>query len=808
MESYVEVTPLPGIPSIDSLSYSVPEALAASLETGARVLVPLGRRRVTALVTAKLDTAPVGIKCRDIEALLDHEAVVPPDLLELMDWMASYYMASRAEVLSLVLSRGLRASSTRMVVLKDPDAARNQLGKDIVAQLEKNGGSMQAPALARKLGLRSIDRGLASLLKCGAVEVREVLNAPKVNPRFESWVRLRRIPDEASAAALFARAPRRREIFEYLAATPSRCVAIAELKTMFPSVSSPLQALAEAGLVEVEKREHYRTPPSTAETDPPPQLSPAQSAALESVEKSLGSFDPFLLHGVTASGKTEVYMRLIAAVLQRGGSALLLVPEISLTHQLLSRLHGRFGNTVAVLHSELSAGERWDQWRRICRGEASIAVGARSAVLAPMLNLALIIVDEEHDGSYKQEDGVRYHARDVAVRRAQLAACPIVLGSATPSLESWRNCEENRYTRLSMPERVTENPLPRILVADLRGEDLAAKGGISDYLAERMAANFDSGGQTLLFLNRRGYAHHLQCYRCGEVLECPDCSVGMTLHQQQRELRCHHCNRRQREPQRCPACKADALVSEGLGTQRLELAVQELLPAARIARLDRDSTSRKGSGASILLDWRKHRVDVLIGTQMIAKGHDVEGVTLVGVIHADSALGLPDFRAAERTFQLLTQVAGRAGRGGRQGLVVIQSYQPEHPLIRAAVEHDYHSMARSELRDREDLGYPPAARMVQLRFFGRERAAVERCAYAAARSGEDILRSVAGVLMRGPAPAAVERVKSNFRFQLQLRGSSGAAVRHVAALIRERIAASATKAGVRVVVDVDPFDMA
>ncbi len=807
VESYVTVAPIPPIPSVGVLTYRVPEEAAAAVVPGVRAIVPLGRRRVTGLVIARADGPPENVKCRDVDSVLDAEPVVPVDLLELCSWMASYYLAGLSEVLSVAIGRGLTTASKRLISLLDSERAHTDAERRLVAALAAAGAPLEPAALASRLELRSVNATISKLAERGALSVREVLAEPKVKARFETYATVARVPEEHEAAELFKRAPRRREIFEYLLERPARTATLAELSSLFAAPTTQLRVLSDAGLVGLERAEHYRQPSTAVERSPEIELSPEQRGAIEAVSAELGGFKSFLLQGVTASGKTEVYLRLIRTVLDRGQSALVLVPEISLTHQLLARLRGRFGESVAVLHSELSAGERWDQWRRIARGEARIAMGARSAVVAPLARLGLIVIDEEHDPSYKQKDGIRYHGRDVAVMRGQLADCPVILGSATPSLESWNNARQGRYQHLLLPQRVTANPVPSVEVVDLRGRDIIALGGLGEHLSEQLRKNFKDKGQSLLFLNRRGFANHLQCYECGELVECDACSVGMTVHKGKAELCCHHCDARRPLPRNCPTCGGDALLSQGLGTQRLEDAMRRLLPAARIARLDRDAAARKGRSGSILQDWKHHRVDVLIGTQMITKGHDVPGVTLVGIVHADLALGVPDFRAGERTFQLLTQVAGRAGRGQKRGRVILQTYQPEHPAIAAAAHHDFDGFATADLAERAELGYPPLARMVLMRFEGADRNATEGVALQAARRAAALARSDPELLVRGPAPSAIERVKGRYRYQLQLRGPNGASARRAAAEARGAVDVQARGASVRVLIDVDPTDM-
>lgn len=804
---YASVTPLPPIPEIETLTYGVPEELHALIQPGMRVVVPLGARQITALVVKRPTEVDPGFRLKDIIETLDDAPVVPRDLLALVEWMADYYLCSRGDVLALAIGRGLTSSSRRVVRLlnQTPDAA---LAKNrIVAELRKAGQPLSPARLAAALKVRSVDSGLAALKKAGVIAVEEVRDAPKVKPRYQTRVRVVKIPDDSLASQLFGRAPKRREVYDYLLGCPGRSATVPELSSLFPSPTSALAALENAGIVRLSREEDYRSPDVVPEFTKAPELNERQQLATESIAASLGDFTPFLLFGVTSSGKTEIYLELIRRTLEREQSALVLVPEISLTHQVVGLLRGRFGDDVAVLHSELSAGERWDEWRRIARGEARVAIGARSAVLAPLLKLGLVIVDEEHDPSYKQGDGVRYHARDVAILRAREASCPVVLGSATPSMESWRHAIDERYKLLTLPERATPTPLPRVEVVDLRGRDLIAQGGLGEYLAKRLKENVEAGGQTLLFLNRRGFASSLQCYECGTTLECKNCSVGLTLHRDARALHCHHCDSRIPIPQRCPSCNLDALFSQGIGTQRLEDSVRKLVPKARIARLDRDTASTKGASASVLRDWRSGRLDVLIGTQMITKGHDVAAVNLVGVIHADQSLAVPDFRASERTFALLCQVAGRAGRGAERGRVIVQTYQPDHPAIAAAAHHDFERFAGLELSDRSELGYPPWQRLVILRFEGAQQGAVDRVAHAAARAIAPLLDENPELRLRGPAPALVERIKGRFRYKLELQSPSAGQLRMAAAEARARVADSAKKNSVRVLIDIDPYDL-
>ena len=807
MSLCAEVVPIGGPRALGRLTYLVPDHLADNVRPGTRVLVPLGRRKVTAVVAQLPVARPEGIALREIEDSLDTEVVLPADVLDLAEWTAEYYLAALPEALALALGRGLVASSSRLVQLLDPTVARNDNERRVVELLEAAGGHADQNLLKRQMPAGHLATALRSLEAAGAVRSEERVRGPRVRARYDTVVEVVGAPGEELEATLFHRAPKRRRLWEHLLSVPGRRASMANLTGNLGNVSAQLQELEAAGLVAKVREEVYREIAIAEEPDLRHELNPEQKEAVEKVRTSFGRFETFMLNGVTGSGKTEVYLRLIEEVLKGGRGAMVLVPEISLTHQVVARLVARFGPIVAVLHSELGAGERWDQWRRLCRREARIAVGARSAVMAPVAELGLVVVDEEHDPAYKQSDGVRYSGRDLAVVRARQAGCPVVLASATPSLETWHNTRVGRYHELELPHRVAGRRLPRIEVVDLRGRDIVALGGLSEHLARELGKNHAGGGQSLLFLNRRGWAGSLQCYRCGSTVDCDSCSVALKVHKQEDRLRCHHCDSSRPLPQLCPECGADGLIASGLGTQRLERRVARLLPGATVARLDRDTTAAKGSSAAILQAWRNGEIDVLVGTQMVTKGHDVAGVTLVGVIQADSPLCMPDFRGAERAFQLLCQVAGRAGRGQRPGRVIVQTYRPEHPALRAAATHDYKGFAEHELEERRELGYPPHTRMTLVRFDGSGETAVARLSQRAAGLLESPSPSWPDLVVRGPSPSPIAKLRSRYRYQLQLRSSNASSTRLAAASLRETLEGEARKTGVRITIDVDPLDM-
>ncbi|TLM68194.1 MAG: primosomal protein N' [Deltaproteobacteria bacterium] len=582
-------------------------------------------------------------------------------------------------------------------------------------------------------------------------------------------------------------------------------VSLAVLRARFPAPYAALQRLVEQGLLVVEEIERSRDP-LAAEPVPPRaevHLNADQESAVARLAAALagGGFAPFLLFGVTGSGKTEVYLRAIAEVLKLGRQALVLVPEIGLTPQLVGRFRSWFQGLpvrLGLLHSGLNDGERYDAWRAAARGEVDVIIGVRSAVFAPLGRLGLIIVDEEHDASYKQGEGFRYHARDLALLRGQMEGATVILGSATPALTTWQRSCEGQLTCLELPARVAGRPLPAVEVVtpgDPAGEPLSLP--LRAALAETLAA----GDQALLLLNRRGYAPFLLCRECGATCRCPNCEITLTYSRVERAVRCHYCDYRETPPDVCPRCGGSRFVPEGAGTERLEEALRELFPEARIARMDRDTTSRKGAHGRLVSGMAAGAVDILIGTQMIAKGHDFGAVTLVGVLNADSALNLPDFRSAERVFALLSQAAGRAGRGDRPGRVLIQSFAPEHYALEFVARHDYRGFVDVELPQRRVLGYPPFGYLVNLVLSGNDR---EQVAAAADRLAAELARQAGEVEVLGPAPCLLQKLRGRSRMQILLKAGRRQPLRR---LLDGSVATCRLPAGVGMTVDVDPLDM-
>jgi len=744
------------VPIARAFTYGVPEALAARVAPGVRVVCPFAGRRLIGVVLGVSDSQTSDpSKTKPLSSVLDDEPALPSDLLAFLRDLAAYYFAPIGEVVRLALPPLERS------------AAREAM----------------APTLFDP------PRGV------GARRVQWARPTDRVEPSG---------PLRGQAAALLA---------HLRAVGPAP---VAKLETHWPSARAAVHRLAKLGLVELFEQDAPDKPAfdSPVARDSPHEANEAQKAAIAALVSALdehpGAGAPsrtFLLHGVTGSGKTEVYLRVIAAARALRRGAILLVPEIALTPQLVARFRARFGDEVAVIHSALTARERHAMWRRLRKGEVDVAIGARSALFAPVRDLALVIVDEEHDPSFKQEDGVRYHARDMAIWRAHRAGGVCVLGSATPSLESEHLVRTGRAVKLRLPDRARARPMPRVDIIDLRRTGAGPNGDrrISLPLFRALEETLRVREQAIVFLNRRGFSPSVRCEACGQAASCTSCSVALTFHKRTATVRCHYCDFEAPLPARCAACGADALVLEGLGTEKLEQNLALAFPEARVARLDRDVASGKEIEA-VLSRMRAREVDILVGTQMVTKGHDLPNVTLVGVVSADAALSIPDYRASERAFQLLVQVAGRAGRGDAPGRVLVQTWDPEHPAIALAMRHDVDAFIARELADRKELAYPPFTRAALVRVDAiDESAARSACAFLAqlARATEPVRKGA--VLVHGPAPAPIARVRNRFRFRLMLRAPERAPLRAVLRVVDD--ACRSVARGVRATIDVDPVQL-
>jgi len=722
--------------------YLIPAELTGQIDVGSRVQVPFGPRKILGVVTAVAEESGHA-NLKPILKVIGAQTLVTPKVLKLARWIGEYYCCAPEIALKSVL----------------PEAVRKE------------------------------DAGWRERLFVRALTVSgEFPKLPK----------------------------RQQEIWNLV--EERRELPLAELLELTKTTASTVRKLEDRGLVSITSEVSERDP-YARETILPTQnivLNPAQKQTLSEITKAMDAENPsrtFLLHGVTGSGKTEIYLQALAHALEQGKGAIVLVPEISLTPQTVERFKARFSSgklqtLVAVLHSHLSAGERHDEWHKIRDGRARIVIGARSAIFAPVEPLGLIIVDEEHEHTYKQEEAPRYHARDVAVMRGQMENAVVVLGSATPSMESYANCKKGKFTLLNLPERVDDQKMPHVRVVDMRQAMFKEKGPplFSPQLKEAITQRLERGEQTILFLNRRGYSTSLMCPKCGYVAECPNCSVSLTYHRIEQKLSCHICGHNARVPNICPneKCKNPAIRFAGTGTQKVEEVLAKLFPKARVKRMDADTMKRKDDYRQVLGDFRAGKLDILVGTQMIAKGLHFPNVTLVGIIYADSALHQQDFRAGERTFQLLTQVAGRAGRGDVEGEVFVQAFTPFHPAIQFARRHDFVGFYEQEIEFREQLKYPPASRVALLTLKGRSEEKVKFSADHLKRELEKKLKSLKDLVIAGPAPAPLLRAENFYRYQIMLRTRAMSALSRELAVIVQSLT---LPDDVTLAVDIDPVSL-
>ncbi len=790
-------------------TYRVPRELDGAVKVGMRVLVPFNRRQVTAYVLGPGTPLPEDIAVKPIVDVLDSEPLFPGRMVPFLRWTAEYYLHPIGEVIQAALPGGLTVEEQTLYKLTDAGRqALTQMGLDAATAriLRSMDSSSRRFAQLCREGEKDFSRArLNSWVGKGWVAHHTALRTERIGPKIQRYVALG--PVEKKGARL---SPQRLRLIEYLEAHGPQPVTA--LKAVAPTAPSLVRAMARDSQVEIEERTVYRDPlGAPIPPDRAPELTLEQRTAVETMGRALGrGFQTFLLFGVTGSGKTEVYLQLAADALGQGRAVIVLVPEIALISQMEGAFRARFGERIALLHSGLSNGERYDQWRRICQGEIRIAIGARSAVFAPFERIGLIIVDEEHDDSYKQEGTLRYNARDLAVVRARMDDGLAVLGSATPSVQSAYNVQLGKYRQISLLERVDRRELPEITVQDLAQfrEEQGIRRFLTPTLLAAMKATLSRDEQVLLFLNRRGFASALVCAACGQPLRCDRCDISLTYHRQINAYLCHHCGFSRSGASRCNRCGSSKIKRLGVGTEKLEAEIQKRFPQARIARMDRDTTRRRGQIVKILKALRERRIDILVGTQMVAKGHDYPHITLVGIICADLSLSMPDFRAGERTFQVLAQVAGRAGRGQTPGHVILQTYNPGHFSIEAARHQDYSAFYRQEIEFRKTLDYPPFARMIQLRISGRDK---KRTGAHARRLGDQCRQllqngpAYAGLDILGPIEAPLVRIADQYRWQLLVKGGK---VHQLHAFVRDLLfgpLAPARMPDVSIAVDVDPL---
>ena len=801
------------MPVEETYFYRVPRDLQPEAHVGCRVEVPFGKRKVTGYILEH--AAPAQDKdLKEIARVLDSEPLFPETLVPFFEWMSEYYLYPLGRLIQSALPGGLNIRTYKAARLtgKGEDALRVLRGRSeerkLLSWVRDHPGKRVPSSLNR----------LHAFEKKGWLVLEERTTKRRGGPLIKRFVRPRegvafqQIADQAQKSL---KAKNEVEFLDAVFSSPG--ILAEELSSRFANGAYLLRKWLNKGILETYQASVLRDPagnvllPSPA----PKELFPQQREALGVIEKQLerGTFSSFLLHGVTGSGKTEVYYQAIRHVMELGRQAILLVPEIALAVYMEGILRSRLGDRLAVYHSGLSEGERYDQWMKMARGEVPLAIGARSALFAPFPNLGLVIVDEEHDPAYKQEEGARYQARDAAVVRGKLADAAVLLGSGTPSVQSYYNASRERYALINMPERIEQRPLPEVQVIDMKA--FSSEGKEEEILSPGLRDGLDSamrsGKQAILFLNRRGFHRVQLCRSCGKPVRCPNCEVSLIYHLRENRLACHYCGFHRPPQTLCPACGRETLRPYGFGTERLEAELKNLYPGTRSARMDKDSIRRKGHTFELLRKFSRREIDVLVGTQMVTKGYDFPDVTLVGVVGADFSLGFPDFRAAERTFQILSQVAGRAGRGQDTGRVMIQTFYPDHYAVTAARDHDYPTFFQKEIELREQLGYPPFSYLACLRLQGNHKQKTEEMA----RRMVDRMIQVTGswpkrgkdLRVLGPVEAPLSKLKGKYRWQIFIR-SKGPNLLHVfIKKVGESLRRLLKGSGVSLTIDIDPYQM-
>ena len=791
------------VPLDRPFTYELPLTLRHRAKPGCRIIVPFGTRKMTGVVL-RLHDDPPQANMREALLLVDEEPAISPELMALGRWISAYYCAPLGETLRVMTPLSSQIRKGKIYTVTDQ-------GRDVVRQLSLTSDDDPQTQILRLLESRPLSAAYIAKKIPDAVKYLKALEKKGFVTREDTQES--RDPMRASAAHLAVEFTVRpdgvklikaeRELMAYLELHPG-IHNLAQVDEILAGASGAARSLGRKNLLSLKI---VTTPITPVEIKRRHELNERQQSAVFEIKQAItaAKFQAFLLAGVTGSGKTEVYLAAIDETLALGRSALLMVPEIALTPAVAGQFFSRFGDNVAILHSAFTDTERVEQWRRIRDGAARVVVGTRSGVFAPVQNLGLIIVDEEHDQSYKQEEVPRYNGRDVAIVRAQAANAVVVMGSATPSLETRYNVERAKYRLLEMPERIESRPMPQVELIDMRTEFLESRkhATFSRRLVEAVQERLANGEQTMLLLNRRGFSSFVACRACGEKIECVNCAVTLTYHRRDKRLLCHYCNYAVKVPDTCPKCQSEYLHFLGVGSERVEDELHQAFPKARVARLDRDTASSKRHFESILQGFRERSFDILVGTQMIAKGHDIPNVTLVGIVSADIGLGMPDFRAAERTFQLLTQAAGRAGRGFLRGRVLIQTINPEHYAVRFASLQDYGLFYEKELQFRKLMRYPPFSALANLLVRSQKQ---EDALRMSAEIGQFLTPAPEGMKVMGPAEAPVPRLKNEFRYQLLLKSIDRKKLNSVLHNLRN-FAHEKQWPATALVIDVDPLSL-
>ncbi|WP_342625416.1 primosomal protein N' [Bacillus subtilis] len=784
--------------------YKIPDHLKGMIKTGMRVIVPFGPRKIQGFVTAVKEASDLsGKSVKEVEDLLDLTPVLTEELMILSSWLSDKTLSFKITALQAMLPAALKAKYEKELKIAH--------GADLPPQVERlfsETKTLLYSDIPDHETLKLIQRHVQK----GDIDVTYKV-AQKTNKKMVRHIQANASKEVLAkqAEGLSRQAAKQQAILHFLISEPEGVkIPAAELCKKTDTSSATIKTLIQKGLLKESYEEVYRDPYQDKmfkKTEPLP-LTDEQRAAFEPIRETLDSDEHkvFLLHGVTGSGKTEIYLQSIEKVLAKGKEAIVLVPEISLTPQMVNRFKGRFGSQVAVMHSGLSTGEKYDEWRKIHRKEVRLVVGARSAIFAPFENLGMIIIDEEHESSYKQEEMPRYHAKEVAIKRAEHHSCPVVLGSATPTLESYARAQKGVYELLSLKHRVNHRVMPEVSLVDMR-EELrnGNRSMFSVELMEKLEETIAKGEQAVLFLNKRGYSSFVMCRDCGYVPQCPHCDISMTYHRYGQRLKCHYCGHEEPVPHTCPECASEHIRFFGTGTQRVEEELTKVLPSARVIRMDVDTTSRKGAHEKLLSAFGEGKADILLGTQMIAKGLDFPNVTLVGVLSADTTLHIPDFRSAEKTFQLLTQVSGRAGRHEKPGHVIIQTYTPSHYSIQLTKTHDYETFYQHEMAHRREQSYPPYYYLALVTVSHEEvaKAAViaEKIAhFLKANCGDD-------TKILGPSASPIARIKDRYRYQCVIKYKQENQLSALLKKILEHYKREIEQKHVMISIDMNPYMM-
>lgn len=794
------------IPRSDFYHYSIPDSLKDQVAIGHRVIVPIKSRKAIGYVIG-LDVPPEDIKLRDLEDVLDEGPLFNEKRLKFFKWVSDYYICPIGIILKAAHPGGLGINLDK--VIKITEKGESYLGSEAIdiTELQILNALAAESMLANKL-LEIVEgatnAAINRLRTSGLIEIDYQLDKKSFIKKERYICTTDKAKNPEMINVISKKKPAKGRILEFILRNED--IEYPELRELFGNLSGHLRWLEENGYINVTEKELQRDPYAEIKIsrDKPHTLNVYQDKCMQEISQGLQSnkFAPFLLHGVTGSGKTEVYLRAIEEVLSRDKEALVLVPEISLTPQLVKRFKARFGSQIAVLHSGISDSERFDSWRLIREGRIKIAIGARSSIFAPFGNIGIIVVDEEHEQSYKQEESPHYNARDMALVLGKLYGCVVVLGSATPSAETYYNSVQKKIRYLNLPSRATENVMPEVEIVDIKGSENHV---LSQKLSNELIKNYEAGNQSIVFLNRRGFASVLVCGACGEILNCPNCSITLTYHKAGSRVKCHYCGLDEGRFTECLKC-GNRLMEFGIGTQKVQEEIEKILPQAVLARMDRDEVRGKRGLLDLYNKLEKNQIDILIGTQMVAKGHDLPGVTLVGVISADMSLSVPDFRAGERTYQLLTQVAGRAGRGDKKGRVIIQTLKPDNAVIKYAAAQDSVHFLKNELKLRSALSYPPFSKLTNIKFTGKSSSDTSRAANLTKNLALKIQQKTAmdSLEILGPSESPISRIKNRYRWQLLVKSSNQNDLHKFTRGLLKAINLAGLPASVTIIADIDP----